>query len=260
MTEKGNDNALWLFSQLSMEYILNVCCVGAVDHLLRLKISANSLGQTAPPYSTENKGFDVDERMLFDLKKKAVKELYSLLALENLTYRERLQGDIFDYLRESDQTVFHPWGYFDFRLSEYQRLAEKAVDHILNQYWEQRDYQRCLKLIGETVSHADRRLRILHVIFLSSGGFLLLNEQLEVLEREELRSELDTAVDLGLKLDDVLAAAFLFYAPERIVVHNYQSAGARVSAMVWDLAGVPVKFCTGCAVCRKYIIPVFADV
>lgn len=260
MIEKGNEDALWLFSQLSMEYILNVCCVGAVDHLLRLKLSANFAKRGEPLYPAENQSSDFDEQVLPDLKKRAVKELYGLLALDNLTYRERLQGDIFDYLKESGRAVFHPWGYFDFRLSEYQRLAEKAVDHILNQYWEQQDYQRCLKVIGKAVARAGRRLRVLHVIFLSSGGFLLLDENLEVLEREDLRSELDTAVDLGLKLDDVLAAAFIFYAPERIVAHNYQSVGKRVSSMVWDLAGVPVKFCTGCAVCHKYVIPIFADV
>ncbi len=88
----------------------------------------------------------------------------------------------------------------------------------------------------------------------------MLDQNNEILEADEINEELGTAVDLGLKLDDVLTAAFIYYAPEEIVVHNYGSCKSRVSAMVWDMAPAAVSFCEGCERCSKYTGPVFAEV
>ncbi|MGI5825283.1 MAG: sporulation protein YtxC [Bacillota bacterium] len=266
--ENKDSDLLWVFSGLSGDYILKVCCVQSVEHVLRLKFSGitdslkqdmqnNSGGICRCDYYRDSADFN---EVFSELRQKSVREFYSLLALDNLTYREQLRGDIFDYLNECNMDTINPWGYFDFRLPGYQYLIERAVNNIVNQYLEKQDYDRCLKMIGEIAAHALHKIKILHVIFLFGGGFLLLNDQYEVLEASELKEELDTAVSLGLKLDDVLAAAFIYYAPEKITVHNYQSAETRVSPMIWDMAGVPVDFCNGCEICHKYIMPVFAEV
>ena len=270
--KKNDSDLLWLFSGLSMDYILNICCVQAIDHTFRQRFS--EIKKTEKVEKKEEYRFcknrskrtecyaDAEKnKMIFaELKKKSIGEFYSLLALDNLTYREQLQGDIFNYLRENAKNTINPWGYFDFRLPRYQYLIERAVNNIVNGYLEQRDYERCIKVIEAIAVRTVRKTKILHVVFTHSGGFILLNENNEILEAAEIREELANAKNLGLKLDDVLTAVFVYYAPERIVVHNFQNANPGVSPMIWELAGVPVDFCSGCKVCFKYIAPVFLEV
>lgn len=254
MDSNRDGDLLWTFCGLSVNYILNVCCVEAARGLLELKYPERCFG-------CEHKdGERLPTAEFRRLHRRAVKEFYSLLALDNLTYREQLQGDIFNYMQEENRSAINPWGYFDFRLEKYQLLIERAVDNTLNQYLENQDYKKCLKLIGEAAINAEHRVKTLHVIFLPSGGFILLDQNNEILEADEINEELGTAVDLGLKLDDVLTAAFIYYAPEEIVVHNYSSCKNRVSAMVWDMAPSTVSFCEGCERCSKYTGPVFAEV
>ena len=87
-----------------------------------------------------------------------------------------------------------------------------------------------------------------------------MNENNEIMEADEINGEMGAAISLGLKLDDVLTAAFVYYAPQEIVVHNYCNAKNTVSSMVWDMAGANVVFCDGCGVCDKYRLPIFAEV
>lgn len=265
LSTAGGNELLWLFSGISTDYILKVCCVQAVDYILRLRLAeiggylkkeTNCMDRTQ-----ENRCAEQSETVIFaKLRRQSLAEFYTLLKLNNLTYREQLQGDIFDYLQENNRSTINLWGYFDFRLPVYQRLLEKAVDNTVNCCLEQMDYRRCLQAVEDMASAAAYRTRILHIIFTAAGGFILLNENNEVLESAEIKEEMNTAAELGLKHDDVLLAVFVYYAPERIIVHNFDKARRAVSSSVWDLAGVPVDFCSGCSVCCKYIAPIFLEV
>lgn len=257
MNCNSDGDLLWTFCGLSVNYILNVCCVEVVRGVLEMQYAERCMGVWGEDCEG---GYCRKPAEFTRLHRRAVKEFYSLLTLDNLTYREQLQGEIFDFMREENRCTINPWGYFNFRLERYQRLIDRAVDNTLNQYLEIEDYKKCLKLIGEAAINAEHRVKILHVIFLPSGGFLLLDQNNEILEADEINEELGTAVTLGLKLDDVLTAAFIYYAPEEIIVHNYGSCRSRVSAMVWDMAPGTVSFCEGCERCSKYIGPVFAEV
>lgn len=264
--EKDKD-MLWIFSGLSTDYILKVCCAETVEHVLRLKFPKISCNENKRYcYNGQNLLLNKNDclkdwqNIYMNLKKQSLVEFFSLLRLENLTYKEQLQGDIFDYLEESKSNSINPWGYFDFRLQKYQDLIDRAVNNVLNQYLEQQDYERCRKIIQEISAHALRKTKILHIIFLPAGGFILMNEYQEILETHDIKEEMETAVTLGLKLDDVLSAVFIYYAPEKIVVHQYQNAADKISPMVWDLVGVAIDFCKGCQICDKYAVSVFADV
>ena len=268
MVYQADNDLLWTFCGVSVDYIFNVCCMETMGNVLSLKYreSLGSFfgGQEIDYYRRTSRALDnnlfEDSPLFFELLKKSAKEFYSLLSLDNLTYREQLQGEIFDYMRESESNSINLWGYFDFRLGRYLDLIDKAVSNTLNQYLETMDYERCLKIIGESIINSEHRVKILHVVFLASGGFLLLNENNEIMEADEINDEMGAAISLGLKLDDVLTAAFVYYAPQEIVVHNYCNAKNTVSSMVWDMAGANVVFCDGCGMCDKYRLPIFAEV
>lgn len=264
--DKSDYDFLWTFCGLSVDYILNVCCLETLGNVLREKypqmcgdfrsdgfytVYLKKNTQAAPSLSPSVFGY---------LRKKAVKEFYSLLALDNLTYRRQLQKEIFDYMYEGNRNTLNLWGYFDFRLSRYYDLIERAVHNTLNRYSETRDYEKCLKMIGEITVNREHRLKVLHIVFLPGGGFLLLNENGEIMENAEINHEMTAAINLGLKLDDILSAVFIYYAPLEIVVHNNGFAVNTVSPMVWDMAGAEVCFCGGCGVCVKYGGKLFAEV
>lgn len=265
---EADKDFLWTFCGLSVDYILNVCCAETIGGLLRTKYcelcgeflqeQTESCDKTVSAVSL-SAGYSV-QAAPFDLYQKALKEFYALLSLDNLTFREQLQGDLFDYMLGAKTDRINPWGYFDFRLGRYQELISRAVNNTLNQYIESMDYKKCLRLIGEAAIHSEHKVKVLHVIFLLDGKFILLNEKNEVLEAAEISEEIGTAVTLGLKLDDALAEAFIYYAPEKIVVHNYNNSKSRVSPAIWDMAGVGVSFCEGCERCAKYAVPIFADI
>ena len=151
MNNQRDNDFLWTFCGLSVDYILNVCCYETIGNVLQVKYPETCrdflLCNYEPVYLNGGKSKElVPQSPLFkSLQKKAAKEFYSLLALDNLTYREQLQGEIFDYMSEDNKDTLNLWGYFDFRLGKYYDLIDRAVSNVLNQYLEVCDYEKCLK-------------------------------------------------------------------------------------------------------------------
>lgn len=172
---------------------------------------------------------------------------------ENLYFlrrKSRILKRLLEFLSSHNQIVIE--GFIRFRLKEYIRDLEEAVDRVVDDYLLEKEYREFVQLLQYFVEVQKPRLELVHVVLYPGGVFKLYNDQKQPIRSESLEEIFDHLVPGEINYEDLLFSVLVSLAPRQIIFHGRQSKEKPVLLKtIKSVFQDRVRECSGCPLCRE---------
>jgi len=155
-----------------------------------------------------------------------------------------------DYLFE--QKYLNIEGFINFRLPDYWKSLEKAVELAVDDYMMEKEHNEFVRLLKYFVDVQEPRVSIVNVILKSSGSFQMFDNDTNVIDSRYKNGFSVDMVQSEIDSEDLLISALITVAPKRINLHLPEPK--KVKDILTTLQGVfgeRVKICGGCTCCHN---------
>lgn len=134
-------------------------------------------------------------------------------------WRYRVWDRIMDHLNANDELVFD--GFIRFRLKDFTRELENAVDRAVDELLIENEYNEFIKLLQYFVEIQDPKVDEVHVVLQDDKRYVLLDSNLKVIHNEMLEQLAREISDKEISHDDLLISSLITIAPCKITIHEY---------------------------------------
>lgn len=134
-------------------------------------------------------------------------------------WRYRVWDRIMDHLSANDQLVFE--GFVRFRLKDFMKELEIAVDRAVDDLLIENEYNEFIKLLQYFVEIQDPKMDEVHVLQQEDKRYMLLDSNLRVIHNEMLEQLAREISDKEISHDDLLISSLITIAPGKITIHEY---------------------------------------
>ncbi|MCL6449568.1 MAG: putative sporulation protein YtxC [Armatimonadetes bacterium] len=167
-----------------------------------------------------------------------------------LRRKNKILKRLLEFLRSQNQIVIE--GFIRFRLKEYTRDLEEAVDRAVDDYLLEKEYREFVQLLQYFVEIQKPRLELVHVVLYPGGVFKLYNEQKQPITSDSLEEVFAHLVPGEINYEDLLFSVLVSLAPRQIVFHGRQSKEKPVLLKtIQSVFQNRVRECLGCSLCRE---------
>ncbi len=143
-------------------------------------------------------------------------------------------------------------GFINFRLKDYRRVLEDAVDKAVDDYLMEKEYDEFIQLLQYFVDIQDPRIDTVNVVLKKSGLFELFDGKNEPIDNNYLEGFILDMTDNEINYEDLLISALITIAPRRVVLHASKNPGLYETVKtIKNVFGGRVQECTGCQICRN---------
>ncbi len=171
-------------------------------------------------------------------------------SLDHLRRKSKILKSLLDFLRHHNQIVIE--GFIRFRLKEYIRDLEEAVEKAVDDYLLEKEYREFISLLQYFVEIQTPRVDLVHIVLYSGGVFKLYNEQKQLMKSDTLENIFGNLVPCEINYEDLLFSVLVSLAPRQVIFHakERQEASLLLKTMKSVFHG-RVQECSGCALCRE---------
>ncbi len=134
-------------------------------------------------------------------------------------WRNRVWDRIMDHLNDNSQLIFD--GFLRFRLKDFMRELENAVDRAVDDLLIENEYNEFIKLLQYFVEIQDPKVDEVHVLQQDDKRYMLLDSNLKVIQNDMLEQLAREISDKEISHDDLLISSLITIAPCKITIHEY---------------------------------------
>lgn len=164
--------------------------------------------------------------------------------------KSKILKRLLEFLRSHNQIVIE--GFIRFRLKEYIRDLEEAVDRAVDDYLLEKEYREFVQLLQYFVEVQKPRFELVHVVLYPGGVFKLYNERKQQIRSDSLEEVFTHLVPGEINYEDLLFSVLVSLAPRQIVFHGRQSKEKPVLLKtIKSVFQGRVRECPGCFLCTE---------
>lgn len=157
---------------------------------------------------------------------------------------------LFEYFNQLESSAhLNIQGFLRFRIPEYFPLLDKTIEHAIDRFMIEKEYETFIELIQAFILTQKSRINVVHVVWSQNHCFQLLDEQHLPLKQDWWQQGDGIAMEGAY--DDVLITSLLYLLPEKIILHTGCEAEApKIALTVQRIFSGRTILCAGCKVCR----------
>jgi putative sporulation protein YtxC len=134
-------------------------------------------------------------------------------------WRSRVWKRVMEHLENSDELVLE--GFIRFRLKDFTRELEEAVDRAVDDLLIEKEYTEFIKLLRYFVEIQEPKVEEVHVQLGEDMKYMLLDSSLHVINNDILEDMAKEITDKEISHDDLLISSLITIAPRKITIHQY---------------------------------------
>jgi len=162
--------------------------------------------------------------------------------------KSKILKKLLEFLGYHNQIIIE--GFIRFRLKEYIKGLQEAVDKAVDDYLLEKEYAEFIQLLQYFIEIQKSRINLIHIVVYSGGIFKLYNEQKEIIKSDSLEEIFSNPVQCEINYEDILFSILISLAPRQIIFHT--GGGNNVRVLLNTLKKVfcgRVQECMGCDLC-----------
>ncbi|GIP34321.1 putative sporulation protein YtxC [Paenibacillus sp. J2TS4] len=132
--------------------------------------------------------------------------------------KAKVSSAIQSYLLETP--VLHLTGFMRFRLGDYTRELEEAVDYAVEEMMMEQQYQDFISLLKYYVYVQDTVIPAAHLMHKGGHEFQLLNEHMKPIDPKLFHINRGEVFDAEESEEDLIVSALLSVSPQKIYIHT----------------------------------------
>jgi putative sporulation protein YtxC len=141
-------------------------------------------------------------------------------------------------------------GFVRFRLKKYHRVLVNLVEHAIDEYLLDQEYQEFIDLLKYFVLVQKSKVPMVHVIHTGKRKFQVLEADGRPLRLKEMDGVVQEMMDHSYSQEDLIVSTLLTVAPERIILHTRHDKENVIRTLMQIFEG-RVVVCHGCPECRS---------
>lgn len=161
--------------------------------------------------------------------------------------REKVSRHVSRYLQRHRTLAVD--GFFHFRMKRYRHLLVKLVEHAIDEYLLDQEYQEFINLLRYFVSVQTPKVPLVHVIHRAKRRFHLLDGEGNLLSLKEMDSGVQELMDYSLSQEDMIVSSLLSVAPDRILLHTADAKETIIRTLI-QIFEDRIQLCESCPICR----------
>lgn len=142
-------------------------------------------------------------------------------------------------------------GYFLFRMKRYQQVLAKLVEHAVDEYRLDQEYQEFIQLLKYFVTVQRPKVSLVHVFHTQKRQFHLLSADGTPLQIKEADDSIQEMMDPGMSQEDRIVSNLLTASPERVVLHTGYPEENVIRTLL-QIFEDRIVVCDGCSRCRSF--------
>jgi putative sporulation protein YtxC len=155
------------------------------------------------------------------------------------------------YLHQNSHLVLE--GFIRFRLQEYLEELRDVVEYAVDECIMDRQYQEFISLLQYFVYMLETKIPLAHLIHKGGHEFLILNDQLEVVDMQELDTTLKLEVlEKDVNFEDMIVSTLISVAPEMIYIHTREPE-LPIIKTITQIFEARTKVCPYCRMCHPFL-------
>lgn len=129
-----------------------------------------------------------------------------------------LKNDIDKYLKSQKSIIVE--GFVKFRIKDYLKYIEDAIDISVNQFVVDKEYNDFIKLIKLYVESRPYGSNTIFLIY-NNGESTLLNEKNEIINCDKTLLDSSYLSDISFSSNDYTLNSLLFFLPQKLIINLY---------------------------------------
>ncbi len=163
--------------------------------------------------------------------------------------KKRVKERINIYLQYNNEINLD--GFIRFRLKNYCRELELAVEEAVDDYLMEKEYNEFIRLLKYFVEVQEPKREKVHVVLEKNGYFDLYDENDNLINNDYLEGFIVELMDEDVNYEDLLISALITIAPENIILHQSQDTKkCNTVKTIKKVFGNRVEDCKGCEKCN----------
>ncbi|WP_176392007.1 putative sporulation protein YtxC [Marininema halotolerans] len=165
-----------------------------------------------------------------------------------LPRKEKMARQVSHYLMHSRFLAVD--GYFHFRMKRYKKVLIQLVEHAIDEYLLDQEYQEFINLLRHFVASQPSKVPLIHVVH--GGGkrrFHLLTGEGKPLALNEMDGVVEELMADTLSQEDMIVSTLLTAAPEQVVLHSLNPEENVIRTLLQIFSG-RITLCEGCSDCQ----------
>lgn len=134
------------------------------------------------------------------------------------TWREKIAIRIIEHLQTNDDIIIE--GFVRFRLKDFIRELEDAVDRAVDDLLIEKEYNEFIKLLQYFVEIQEPKVDEVHVFQDEDKKYTLLDSSFRVINNDILEELAKEISDSEISYDDLLISSLITIAPSKITIHE----------------------------------------
>jgi putative sporulation protein YtxC len=140
----------------------------------------------------------------------------------------------------------------NFRLHSYIKELSETIERAIEVFITEREYNEFIKLLKYFVEIQECKLDVLHLMPLSDGKYLLLDNEKNKVNGEffeEIRADI---AEGDINYDDLLISTLITISPRKIYLHSLNSfANKELVRTITNVFSDRISICPGCELCSS---------
>lgn len=173
----------------------------------------------------------------------------SLNLLLKFGRKNKIAHRVLDHLHTSNSLNIE--GLIHFRLQEYLREVNFAVDLAYEDLRNEKQYNEFVKLLKYFVETQPPKVQEVNVFIEEGGLFRLWDENGDTIEQDFVELYLDEIINNETNLDDLLISILMTISPRRIIFHSMGGLpDGEPTRIITQVFNDRIVLCTGCERCH----------
>lgn len=126
---------------------------------------------------------------------------------------------VMEHLENNNELVLE--GFVRFRLKDFTRELEDAVDRAVDDLLIEKEYTEFIKLLRYFVEIQEPKIDEVHVLLGEDKKYTLLDSSLHIINNDILEDLAKEISDKEISYDDLLISSLITIAPKRITIHQF---------------------------------------
>ncbi|WP_169713615.1 putative sporulation protein YtxC [Paludifilum halophilum] len=163
--------------------------------------------------------------------------------------KDQMARQVADYLLRNRFLAVD--GFFHFRMKRYRRVLMKLVEHAIDEYLLDREYQEFIELLKYFVSVQKPKISLVHVLHTGKRRFQILKPDGSPLQLKEMDGVAQEMMDQTLSQEDLIVSTLLTVAPDRVILHTGYPTENVIRTLI-SIFENRITVCEGCFKCRSF--------
>lgn len=152
----------------------------------------------------------------------------------------------------SEHALLNIDGFIQFRLPVYKTDLSDVVEYAVAEFIMDKQYQEFISLLQYFVYVQDRKVAEVHIIHKEGSDFIILDEEHQVIEKEQTSDFVVEMIDKDLNYEDMVISSLISISPEKVYIHT-RAKDLQVIKTIQHIFENRTVLCEDCSLCHPVL-------